>query len=110
MAEKIKLSLIKQDNLILFSTFLQKVGIFFIEWTPHNGITLVQAITDPINRMITITEYALYTEFAIDRQLEDLINLSQFDPINRMISLTVIPLIDANCTNKKTILLMKQDN
>ncbi len=36
---------------------------------PLNGITLGQALTDPINQMITITEYTLYTEYAIERQL-----------------------------------------
>ncbi len=40
-----------------------------VEGMPLNGITLSQAITDPINRMITITVYASYTEFAIERQL-----------------------------------------
>jgi hypothetical protein len=34
-----------------------------------NGITLGQAINDPINRMITITEYTSYTGYAIDRRL-----------------------------------------
>jgi hypothetical protein len=36
---------------------------------PLNGITFCQAINDPINPMITITEYTFYTEYAIDRQL-----------------------------------------
>ncbi len=36
---------------------------------PLNRITLGQAINDPINRMITITEFTSYTEYAIERQL-----------------------------------------
>jgi hypothetical protein len=36
---------------------------------PRNGITLGQSITDPFNRMITITEYTSFTEYAIERQL-----------------------------------------
>ncbi len=46
---------------------------------PLNGITLGQAITDPINWTILINEYTSHTEYAIERQL---INLCQFDPIN----------------------------
>ncbi len=33
------------------------------------GITLGQAITDPINQMRLITEYNLQTEYAIERHL-----------------------------------------
>jgi hypothetical protein len=45
---------------------------------PLNGITLGQAITDPINPMTLITKYTSHTEYAIERQL---INLCQFDHI-----------------------------
>ncbi len=38
-----------------------------VQWTPLNGITLGQVITDSISRMITITVHTLYTEYAIER-------------------------------------------
>ncbi len=37
------------------------------QWTPLNGITLGQAITDLINQMITFTEYNSYTQYANER-------------------------------------------
>jgi hypothetical protein len=40
-----------------------------INWTPLNGITLGLTITDPINRMITITKYISYANYAIERHL-----------------------------------------
>ncbi len=58
-------------------------------------ITLGQAITDPINRMITIT-YILLTHSMLLRDNWDLINLGQFDPINQIIPLTMIPLSGAH--------------
>ncbi len=61
---------------------------------PLNGITLGQAITDPINGKILITEYTSDTEYAIERQL---INLCQIDTINHMIPLSMIPLSAAHC-------------
>jgi hypothetical protein len=42
---------------------------FPIQWTPLNGITLGQTVTDPINRMITISEHISYTKYAILRCL-----------------------------------------
>ncbi len=33
--------------------------VILIQWTPLNGITLGQTITDPIKQMITLTEYAV---------------------------------------------------
>ncbi len=59
--------LFTQDNLILISTFFQKYFVYC--GRRLIGITLVHAITDPINQMITITKYTLYTEYAIERQL-----------------------------------------
>jgi hypothetical protein len=38
--------------------------------TLPNGITLGQTLTDPINRMITITEYTSYTMYDIESNLE----------------------------------------
>ncbi len=40
-----------------------------VQWTPLNGITMGQAITDSISRMITITVHTLYTEYAIEKLL-----------------------------------------
>jgi hypothetical protein len=47
-----------------------QVIIFLIQWTQINGITLGQTITDPINRMITITKYISYIKNAIERHLQ----------------------------------------
>jgi hypothetical protein len=63
---------------------------------PLNGITLGQAISDPFNRMIPITEHMSYKRMLL-RGTRDLINLSHFDSIIRMIPLTVIPLSGAHC-------------
>jgi hypothetical protein len=46
-----------------------QVIIFLIQWMPINGITLGQTITDPVNRMITITKYISYIQNAIERHL-----------------------------------------
>ncbi len=62
-----------------------------IQWTPLNGITLGQTITDPFNRMIPITKHMSYKRMLL-RGIWDLVNLSHFDPIIRMIPLTMIPL------------------
>ena len=35
------------------------VYILLVQWTPLNGITLGQTISDPFNRMIPITEHVL---------------------------------------------------
>ncbi len=43
--------------------------MIIIKYTVLNGITLGQATADPINRMITITEYTLCTEYPFERQL-----------------------------------------
>ncbi len=40
-----------------------------LQWMPINGITLGQTVTDPINRMITITENTSFTKYAIARHL-----------------------------------------
>jgi hypothetical protein len=67
-----------------------------VQWTPLNGITLGQAITDPFNQMIPITKHMSYKRMLL-RGIQDLINLSDFDPIIRMIPLTVILLSGAHC-------------
>ena len=71
-----------------------------IQWTPLNGITLWQTITDPNNKMITITEYISHTKSMPLRDIWNLINLGHFDPINWMIPLTVIPLSSTHCSTK----------
>ena len=53
-------------------------------WATLNGITLGKAITDPINQIITITEYTLYIEYAFEKQL-GLDPSGSVDPINQMI-------------------------
>jgi hypothetical protein len=70
-----------------------------VQWSPLNGITLGQAITDPFNQMIPITKHMSYKRMLL-RGIQDLINLSDFDPIIRMIPLTVILLSGAHCIVK----------
>jgi hypothetical protein len=65
-----------------------------IQWTPLNGITLGQTISDPFNRMIPITEHMSNKRMLL-KGIRDLINLSHFDPIIRM-----IPLSGAHCSTK----------
>jgi hypothetical protein len=43
--------------------------VLVLQWMPLNGITLGQTIIDPIIRMIPITEYISYTNYAIGRHL-----------------------------------------
>jgi hypothetical protein len=57
---------VKKEKLIyknLIKRFFIKktcdVYILFVQWTPLNGITLGQTISDPFNRMIPITEHVL---------------------------------------------------
>ena len=47
-----------QILLKFYSVFTATLEI--IQWTPLNGITLGQTITDPFNRMIPITEHMSY--------------------------------------------------
>ncbi len=46
-----------QRDLFVFIVTWRLERIVIGHWTPLNGITLGQAITDPINRLKTITEY-----------------------------------------------------
>ncbi len=57
---------VKKEKLIyknLIKRFFIKktcdVYILLVQWTPLNGITLGQTISDPFNRMIPITEHVL---------------------------------------------------
>ena len=78
---------------------MKKVRSFLLQWTPLNGITLGQTITDPFNQMISITEHMSYKRILL-RGIRDLINLSDFDHIILMIPLTLIPLSGAHCIRK----------
>jgi hypothetical protein len=61
-----------------------------------NGITLGQAINDPIKRIRTTTKNTSYRGSMLLKDNWYLINLGQFDPINEKITLTMIPLSSAN--------------
>ncbi len=57
---------VKKEKLIyknLIKRFFIKktcdVYILLVQWTPLNGITLGQTISDPFNRMIPVTEHVL---------------------------------------------------
>ncbi len=54
-----------------------------VQWTPLNGITLGQVITDYISQVITITVHTLYTEYAIERLLGLDNDPYNHDPIKR---------------------------
>ncbi len=62
---------------------------------PLNGITLGQTLTDPINRMITISKLAS-TYVGYERLNWDLVSMDKFDSINRLIPLTVVTLSGAH--------------
>jgi hypothetical protein len=59
--------------------------------------SLSHTITNPINQMITITDYISYTKYDIETFGACLIWI-MFDPIVWMIPLTMIPLSGTNCS------------
>jgi hypothetical protein len=62
---------------ILYKLYFTSYNL--IQWMPLNGIALGQTIIDPINRMITISEYVSFTKYTIGRHL-GLVNQDKFDP------------------------------
>jgi hypothetical protein len=60
------LSWLLRALVMILDSFLK---LFLVQWMPLNGFYLGQAITDPINRMIFITEYTSPTKYAFERQL-----------------------------------------
>jgi hypothetical protein len=75
----------------------KRVIHIILQWTPHNGITLGQALTEPFNQMITITKYISYAKYATERHFE----LDESDPINHTIPLTLISLSRSHCSTCK---------
>ncbi len=69
------------------SLFPDKIIVMVLQWTPLNGITLGQTISDPFNRKIPITEHMSYKK-AIGRysgldQSESFWSHYPNDPFNR---------------------------
>ncbi len=70
---------------------------FALQWTPLNGITLGQTLTDPINQMMLISKWASIN-VRYDRQSNlGLVNLDKFDSINQLVPLYVIPSSNVHC-------------
>ena len=68
------------------STNKGNILFFQLQWTPLNGITFGHTITDPINRIITITTYISYKNMQL-RDIWDLFKAGQFDTMTQMIPL-----------------------
>ncbi len=80
--------------------FLSLIKIYIaLQQAPLNGITLGQSISDPIKRMILLTELP----FPMNKPFLQLMGLTKgpkSDSIIRLIPLSVIPLSGAHCISK----------